>query len=208
MPDVTLRGLVVGDAPEAWTRAGFRVAGDRLAVDGVTIHLIGDAGSRGIVGWTLAHPAPRTVDGLVHDDVGDPAPVRDHPNGARRVDHVVVGTPDVERTTAALGELGLEPRRTVTGLRGADDTVFRFFLLGTCLLELIGPTQPTGSERPARFRGVAFVVDDLDATAARLGQLCGEPHEAVQPGRRIASLRHDDAGISVPVAFVTPRVGA
>ena len=206
MAGTTLRGLVVGDAPEAWGRAGFAVAGgDRLAVDGVTIHLVGDGASRGILAWTLDHPAARTVDGLVQDDPGDPAPPAAHPNGAELLDHVVVGTSDVERTTSALAELGLEPRREVAGTRDGRDTVFRFFLLGTCVLELIGPPEPTGSDRPARFWGVAFTVDDLDATAAELGDLCGEPHDAVQPGRRIASLRHDDAGISVPVAFMSPR---
>lgn len=205
MAGTTLRGLVVGDTPAAWERAGFTVAGDRLAVDGVTIHLIGDAGPRGVVAWTLEHPAPRTVDGLVHDDVGDPAPPTTHPNGAQAVDHVVVGTSDIERTTAALAELGVTPRRTVEGIRDGSDTVFRFFLLGTCLLEVIGPPEPTGSGRPARFWGVAFVVDDLEGTAATLGDLCGEPHAAVQAGRRIARLRHDNAGISVPVAFMTPR---
>lgn len=204
--DVTLRGLVVGDDPAAWRRAGFSVAGDRFAVDGVTIRLAGDAGSRGIVGWTLHHPAPRTVDGLVHQDVGEPAPPVSHPNGARVVDHVVVTTPDLERTTTALGEIGLVPRRTVEGVRG-DDDVFRFFLLGTCALELVGPAtvDAKATEPPAAFWGLAFVVDDLDATVAALGDLCGVPHDAVQPGRRIASLHHEDAGISVPVAFLTPR---
>lgn len=207
MADVTLRGLIVGDRPAAWERAGFAVAGDRLSVDGVTIHLIGDDGPRGIVAWNLDHPSPRTVDGLVHDDVGDPAPPATHANGACAVDHVVVGTSDLERTTAALGELGILPRRTVTGLRAHRDSIFRFFPLGTCVLEVIGPPEPTGSGRPARFWGVAFVVDDLDATAATLGDRCGDPHDAVQEGRRIASLRHEDAGVSVPLAFMTPRPG-
>lgn len=207
MHGVTLRGLVVGDEPGAWERAGFDVSGDRLSVDGVTIHLVGEAGSRGIIAWSLDHPSPRTVDGLIHDDVGDPAPPATHPNGAGLVDHVVVGTSDMERTTAALAELGIHPRRTVTGIRQGDDSLFRFFLLGTCLLEVIGPTEPSGSGRPARFWGIAFVVDDLDATSAALGDRCGEPHDAIQPGRRIASLRHEDVGISVPVAFMTPRAG-
>lgn len=203
--DVTLRGLVIGDSPGAWRRAGFAVDGDRFAVDGVTIRLAGDAGRRGILAWTLDHPAARTVEGLVHDDVGEPAAPGVHPNGVRLVDHVVAATSDVERTTAALGQLGLEPRRTVDGMRGDRDTRFRFFLLGTCVLELVGPATATGPERPAGFWGVAFVVDDLDATSAGLGALCGEPHDAVQSGRRIASLRHEDAGLSVPVAFLTAR---
>lgn len=201
----SLRGLVVGDDPAAWRSLGFSVEGDRCTVGGVTLRFVGDRGDRGVLAWSLAPPVPEPVDGLAHDDVGAPARSAHHPNGARLVDHLVVGSTDVERTTAALAAIGVTPRRTVAGLGGHDGTVFRFFLLGTCLLELIGPSRPTGSGAPARFRGLAFVVDDLDATAAGLGEWCGPPHDAVQPGRRIASLRHEEAGIGVPVAFLTPR---
>jgi hypothetical protein len=44
------------------------------------------------------------------------------------------------------------------------------------------------------------VVPDL----AVLGPQVGEPHDAVQPGRRIASVRRD-AGLRAPLAFMTPR---
>jgi hypothetical protein len=199
-----LRGLTVGDPPEAWERAGFAVDGDRLAIDGVTIRLLGDGGPRGIVSWELDHPNPRAADGLVHDDVGAPARPADHPNGAALVDHLVARTPDVERTTDALAELGVTVRRTVDGVRGDADRRYRFFLLGTCVLELIGPVVPTGRD-PARFVGLALATYDLDATAAWLGDACDDPHDAVQPGRRIATVRHRELGISVPLAFLTPR---
>jgi hypothetical protein len=205
-----LRGLTIGDDPAAWRGVGFAVEGDRCAVGGVTIRLVGAEAGRGVLAWSLDPAAPGPIDGLAHVPAGSqdraaPQDVVAHPNGARLVDHVVVGTSDLERTTAALAELGLSPRRTVTGLRGERDTVFRFFLLGTCVLEVIAPSEPTQSSRPARFWGVAFVVDDLEATAAALGDRCGAPRDAVQPGRRIASLAHEAAGISVPVAFLTPR---
>jgi hypothetical protein len=45
-------------------------------------------------------------------------------------------------------------------------------------------------------------VADLDATAALLGDLLGAPKVAVQPGRRIATVRAD-AGLGVPVAFMS-----
>jgi hypothetical protein len=49
-----------------------------------------------------------------------------------------------------------------------------------------------------------FVVEDLDRLGGELGERLGEPRDAVQPGRRIASLR-TEAGVSPPLAFLTPE---
>jgi hypothetical protein len=43
----------------------------------------------------------------------------------------------------------------------------------------------------------------LERTVAFLGDRVGEIRDAVQPGRRIATLRRS-AGLSVPVALMTP----
>lgn len=201
----SLRGLTIGDAPSAWERAGFAVDGDRLAVDGVTIRLVGDDGPRGLLSWELDVPNPRSVDGLVHDDAGEPAAALGHPNGVGAVDHLVVVTPDVERTTAALAELSLTPRRTGRGLRGDDDRLYRFFLLANAVLEVIGPADPNDTDRPAAFVGIAFVADTLDHLVRELGDACTAPRDAVQPGRRISTVDHEALGISVPVAVLTPR---
>lgn len=197
-----LVGLQIGDDAAAWGRVGFEVDGDRFHVGGVTIELTGPAGTRGILAWSLEHPEPFSVDGLSHVERIDPCASTEHPNGATAVDHVVVSTPNVERTTHALERLGLTPRRTVEGIRSRD-LVYRFFLLGTCVLEVIGPPDPAGDE-PARFRGIAFVAEDLEHLAGTVAG-AGEPREAVQPGRWIVTVDTEAAGISVPAAFMTPR---
>ncbi len=102
------------------------------------------------------------------------------------VDHVVALTDALPRTTEALEDAGFELRRVAGPMA--------FFRFGECILELVerGPA-------PALW-GVVFVVDDLDG----LGPLVGEPRDAVQPGRRIATVRRE-AGLSTAVAFMTPR---
>lgn len=72
-------------------------------------------------------------------------------------------------------------------------------MLGPCLLELGGPAPGD-----ARLWGLTLAVEDLDAAAALLGDRLGHVKDAVQPGRRIATVRRE-AGLSVPVALMTPR---
>ena len=58
---------------------------------------------------------------------------------------------------------------------------------------------------PARLWGLAFLVEDLEQTASALGELLGTRRDAVQPGRKIATLR-PEAGLGPAIAFMTPPV--
>ncbi len=86
-----------------------------------------------------------------------------------------------------------------------------FFRMGEVILEVV--QAPEGSrvaadpDGPARLWGLAFGVESMDATAAALGPLLGEPRPAVQPGRTIATLRRE-AGLGPAIAFMTPGPGA
>ena len=200
-----LVGLTVGDRPEAWRAIGFDVDDDRITVGGVTVELVGDGGDRGLLAWSLDPAAGGDVDGLAHRHAPDAMQERTHRNGVTAVDHVVVGTPRLERTLQALAAVELHPRRVVDGLRGGD-RAYAFLLLGTCVLEVIGPRDHDAGRTPApaRFMGLAFVADGLDAVTA-LDGVAGAPRDAIQPGRRIVTLRTTEHDVSVPVAVLTPR---
>jgi hypothetical protein len=82
-----------------------------------------------------------------------------------------------------------------------------FFRLGHEILEVIQEPAEVieragGRDRPARFWGLALLVEDLDATVATLGEHAGEARAAVQPGRRIASVRRS-VGLAVPLALMS-----
>ena len=161
---------------------------------------LGAAGERGIVGLGLRGVEPREVDGLAFQAAGEAAPPAEHPAGVVAVDHVVVSTPDLERTFAALEGAGFELRR----VREAGPTARQgFYVLGDAVLEVVGPREPEG-DGPAVFWGLVLVAGDLDRTAAELGSLLGTPRDAVQPGRRIATVRRE-AGLGTAVALMTPR---
>lgn len=188
--------LVIGDPPEAWEALGFAVADGVAAVGGVRIRPAGTGG--GIAGWSLRGIAGAVdLDGLPTSvsDAPPPRPVA-HPLGVTAVDHVVALTPNFDRTTSKLRAAGLDYRSTREAGNGFRQA---FFVLGPCLLELGGP-----ADGEVRFWGLTLVVDDLDAAAARLGDRLGRVKDAVQLGRRIATVRRQ-AGLGVPVALMTPR---
>lgn len=196
-----LAGLVVAGPTDPWRDAGFTVAGDRVRIGTVTVRVDERSRGTGILAWALTGVDDGVVDGLATRSPGtdeEPPPAR-HANGATLIDHLVVTTPDLDRTTAALEAIGVRARRT----REAGPMRQRFSRLGEVILELVGPPEPTGSG-PARFWGLAVTVEDLDATAALLGATLGPVTAAVQPGRRIATLRHERLGLPVAIAFLTP----
>jgi hypothetical protein len=199
-----LTGLALGDAPRAWEQLGFDPVDDRVQIGGIVLHLTGAGG--GLLGWQLDRgdvPITASVDDLPAVVTGppvDPDPV--HRNGVVAVDHIVVATPDHDRTSAALAEVGIAPRRTVDAARGDTGTRYRFTLLGSCLLEAVGPREPApGDDRPARFVGLALVAPDLTVFAEWSGAIT----PAVQPGRSITTVRTRELGIGVPLAVLTPR---
>jgi hypothetical protein len=200
----TLRGLDVAAATDAWERLGFAVADGVCVIDGVALRL--DQPGKLITAWALDGLAPGTdVDGLAVREAAPATGPAAHPNGTLAVDHLVVLSPVPSRTVAALATHGLDVRgQRHTDEYGAPYTQ-TFFRIGRPVLELIGPDTPT-DDGPARFFGLAFTVPDLDATAAYLGDRLGRVKDAVQPGRRIATLRRE-AGAGVPVAFMSSGPG-
>jgi hypothetical protein len=54
-----------------------------------------------------------------------------------------------------------------------------------------------------RFFGLSPAVNDLDACAELLGDRLGPIKDATQPGRRIATLRHEACGLTIPIAFMS-----
>jgi hypothetical protein len=208
----TVDELVVADEPSVWEGAGFRVAGNLCEVDGVRVRLEGSGPRRGIVRWSLRNARSLDVDGL--DTLASdrqPAAGGKHPNGVVSIDHLVVLTPDLDRTTTSLKAAGLDLRRVREGPTPGGSERQAFFRMGELILEVV--LAPEGTKiaddpsGPARLWGISFLVEDMDDPVAFLGDRLGSPRDAVQPGRRIATLRKE-AGLGPAIAFMTPGRGA
>jgi len=168
----------------AWVAAGFSVTGTSMSVGGVAIEFV--EGDGGIVDWTLvADPPDRSA--------------TTHPNGVMEIDHVVLLTPTLDRTIADLEGQGIELRRMREGETGMGTYRQAFFRVGRPILEVVE------ADDPVRFWGITFTTADIDAAAQLLGEKVGRVKDAVQPGRRIATMRKE-AGLGFPVALISPNL--
>jgi hypothetical protein len=209
----TVDELLIADSPDAWRAAGFEVDGDLCVVGTIRLRLEGPGRGRGIVGWSVRDAGVLDLDGLptTASTTQPPQPAERHRNGAVSIDHLVVVTPDLERTTEVLRAAGFDLRRRREGPTPGGSRRQSFFRMGGLILELVEAPpgtriaeDPTG---PARLWGISFQVEELDQTADTLGDLLGAARDAVQPGRSIATLRRE-AGLGPAIAFMTPGPGA
>ena len=218
---LTVDEIHVADAPDAWARAGFTVdsAGDAAPccrVGGVRIRLVGSHHGSGIVGWSLGGlPAGFSgeLDGIATarsdgcgavPSVASPAAPAEHANGVTAIDHVVLLSPDPDRTVAAMGAVGERPRRERRGELGGQSIRQIFFRFGEVIVEVVGAPVAAG-DGPSTLWGITYVTADIDATAAFFGERTAPVKPAVQPGRRITTVRHRELDISVRTAMISAR---
>jgi catechol 2,3-dioxygenase-like lactoylglutathione lyase family enzyme len=220
----TIAELLIADAPEAWQAIGLDVDGGgdahigmvRLRFDptaAVDDSAAGGPEATAIRSWTVAG-APdedvREVDGLVTahgDPPGRAALPSSHLIRARSLDHLVVMTPNLDRTVQAFErQLGLPLRRTREAVTPDRPARQAFFRMGEVVLEVVGPPEPDPQAGPARFWGFVLTVESLDDAVDFLGERITEPKPAVQDGRFIATLT-PAAGLAVPLALMSPVPG-
>lgn len=210
VPRPSLAELTLAADPSAWGAAGFDVDGNgSVSVGAVRLRLAGPGAGRRIMGWALCDLRSTELDGLPTERDGRLPGGRaaTHPNGAERIDHVVAFSPNLDRTVAVLRRAGLDLRRLREGPTPAGAQRQAFFRIGEALLEVVEhPPGTSAADDPAAsagFYGLALATADIDATARVLGPLLGNVRDAVQPGRRIGTVRRE-AGLGLPVAFMSP----
>jgi hypothetical protein len=211
MPPPSIEQLTLADEPGRWHELGFTVFEERCRIGSVDLRLAGEEAGRGIVGWSLRDLASTELDGLPTSLAGgraDPGePTAAHPNGVIAIDHVVAVSPDLDRSVRALEAAGLDLRRRREEPTPAGAPRQAFFRLGEVILEVVQEPAEVleragGAKRPACFWGLALRTEDLESTVAGLGEMARSVRPAVQPGRRIATLRRS-AGLAVPVALMS-----
>jgi len=198
-----LRTIDVGDSPAAWESAGFSLTDGAVTIGSTRINLTpGD--ERGIRSVGVdGVDAP--IDSMPFGPIGrHELGSSSHPNHVVAIDHLVAMSGDVDRTITALHTADIELRRERHLGEGDDAKRQAFFWLGDVILELAGPAVPRENGAGSLW-GLALTCADLDAAKDHLGDRLSDPKSAVQPGRRIATLRTRELDISIPLALMSPH---
>ena len=211
VPKCQLVEINLCDDPSHWERIGFEVVTDNSAksiqigktklcfkeIDGAegiaSVHVEGVTANIDSLNFK-----PRT---LYSTNIEAPF----HPNRIERIDHLVVTTPDSDKTTKALIEAGIALSGIRTFGSHPNQTRQSFFWLGDVILELVGPHKVTKTGSPL-FWGLALVSSDINETVQQIGDLCTPLKDAVQPGRKITTVKTRDLSIGVPIAIMSPHV--
>ncbi len=197
---------IAGDA-DVWRSIGLTVDTDgTIPLHGTSLSIVSDPDRTGIVAWGISGAArdrPAEIDGLPTEWVEPADPVwAAHDIGATGLDHVVVLTDSIERTSEAIHEAtGCELKR-IRDL-GSMRQGFHRIGRGGLIVELVEREELDVDT--TEFWGVVIDVDDLDPVHERLGSdRLATPKNAVQPGRRIATIR-ESVGLGLPVALMDSR---
>ena len=204
-----LSELVIGGSRVNWAQIG-------IIFSGFGTHLIGDVVLRideslppGLHAWALSNSDPivSAIDGIPtsaveHASIPETRHSQKFALEALSIDHVVVNTPDLERTSRALHDAtGSELKR----IRDAGNGMRQgFHRLGSIIVEIVStPNVPAGD---AALWGFVLNVADVNAVAAYLGpDVLSPPKPAVQKNRLIATFR-GSVGLGVPLALMSDVV--
>ena len=206
MSSARIGELVIGGSRANWAQVGINFSHDGVFAIGEVLLRIDEALPPGMHSWALSNidSTVVSIDGI--STTGNVANDRIEHNDAQGfvltplgVDHVVVNTPDLERTSLALHEAtGAELKR----IRDAGNGVRQgFHRLGVVIIEIVSaPSMPPGN---ASLWGFVLNVADVHEVAAYLGpDVLSPPKPAVQKNRLIATFR-GAVGLGVPVALMS-----
>jgi hypothetical protein len=206
MSSARIGELVIGGSRANWAQVGINFSQAGVFAMGEIALRIDEALPPGMHSWALTNidSASVSIDGIPTTEAvvnSRPAETeaREFVLAPLGIDHVVVNTPDLERTSRALHEAtGAELKR----IRDAGNGVRQgFHRLGDVIVEIV--SAPSMAEGNASLWGFVLNVADVHVVAAYLGpDVLSPPKPAVQKNRLIATFR-GAVGLGVPVALMS-----
>lgn len=203
-----LVALHANGSPEPWQQLGISCVSDVCQLADVQLHLTSPSSAPGLTSWTIdvGRSGQVDIDGIPTTLLASsPHVASTSVIGSQRMvslDHVVVNTDNLDRTTAAIErKLGVPMRRE---REVGNGVVQRFHKLDNTIIEVV--TGPHVSGEGASLWGMVVSVDDLFEWAESVGSdIASPPKKATQPGRYISTVR-SSVSLGVPFALMTPHV--
>jgi hypothetical protein len=207
MSEARVEWLTVGGAAAAWRSIGLVVgAGGLIPFMGTGVRVV-EGAAPGMSGWALSGVDPEIteIDGVPTEVVPVSSPaVADHELGAIGLDHVVLLTDSLERTCGAVADATGAPLKRIRDLSTMRQGFHRIGR-GGLVVEVVERPELDGVGHATAW-GFVIDVHDLDAAVVLLGpDRVGEPKDAVQPGRRIATIR-SSVGLGAAIALMSPHL--
>ena len=200
--------LIIGGSTQPWTNVGIHFDGNGRYMAGEVALQLDHQLAPGIHSWSLLDCAMQaiSIDGIPTAHTSNHgleiAPIQSSGNGfslhVSRIDHIVIATDDLIRTSDSLSEITGAPRLRI---REGDDGVQQaFHRMGEVIIEIV--TTPDTKSTHASIWGIALFATELDAAATFLGpDVLGKPKPATQTGQVVASFR-SAAGLGVPCVLM------
>jgi hypothetical protein len=198
--------LVIGGSRANWAQVGINFSHDGVFAIGKIALRLDETLPPGMHSWVLSNIDSTivSIDGIsTSGDVGKSRHEQNDSTGfvltPLGIDHVVVNTPDLERTSQALVKAtGAELKR----IRDAGNGMRQgFHRLSDVIIEIV--SAPSMAEGNASLWGFVLNVADVHEVAAYLGpDVLSPPKPAVQKNRLIATFRAA-VGLGVPVALMS-----
>ena len=206
MSSARIGELVIGGSRANWAQVGINFSQDGVFAIGEIALRIDESLPAGLHSWALTNidSAISSIDGIPTTEASIDSQQSENEThefvlNPLGIDHVVVNTPDLERTSGALhNATGAELKR----IRDAGNGMRQgFHRLGEVIVEIVSaPLMPAGA---ASLWGFVINVADVNAVAAYLGpDVLSPPKPAVQKNRLIATFR-GAVGLGVPVALMS-----
>jgi hypothetical protein len=206
MSSARIGELVIGGSRANWALVGINFSHSGVFAIGDIALRIDETLPPGMHSWALSNidSTIRSIDGIsttgnVGKDLIERSVAQWFVLTPLGIDHIVVNTPDLERTSNALHQAtGAELKR----IRDAGNGVRQgFHRLGEVIIEIVSaPSMPAGE---ASLWGFVLNVADVNEVSAYLGpDVLSPPKPAVQKNRLIATFR-GAVGLGVPVALMS-----
>ena len=185
----------------SWNGAGFKAVNGVVALSDIDVLFVKGTGGLIEWGWDKLPEGMTSICGVPAFRYEDKNTIQKQPNGVLSVDHIVLHSNDAEYVKNEFAKLNMTPRAQRDDIYPGITQIFYRPEKGV-VIEVV-----VNKDFPKTFLwGMTLVVEDIDIAKQLLKDNSSNPKKAIQPGRRILTVRGAQLNIETNMAMMTPHV--